>query len=307
MLKLNRARDLVLYDDDRNLQAETLARSCLSDDPSGTVKRLKRTSHGCDWLALQLRLLAHGLDLENKAIAWTEADLSRALDLLGIPADSRHLDPVARWFQQTTSEARSGDLEALDVLRLRLEQEIEDLEARFDELWNQSESRDYQLLLNGQNFDLSPEVQRIRRYESAASRAFWRIYKQLESRRASTPSIKPIAPAHHQPQVITTTTPPPPPSKRTEVRANAGADGRPSSPEPPQRPRFPVRTDDRPPSPSNPNARAASLEALFDKLPSMPDNFVPVCATTTATTSTKRSQSNPSQASCKAAGSLVRP
>ena len=82
------------WEQDEQLAAAELGRR-LGDDPEVTVIRLRRSSAGCDWLIGRWTLLGNGLttaDEGGPGCTWTDADLALALDLLGRPAELRHLD-----------------------------------------------------------------------------------------------------------------------------------------------------------------------------------------------------------------------
>ena len=91
--RMNAAR-FANWEQDEQLAAAELGRR-LGDDPEGAVTRLQRSSAGCDWLIGRWRLLGNGLSTAGEGgpcCTWTDADLALALDLLGLPAELRHLD-----------------------------------------------------------------------------------------------------------------------------------------------------------------------------------------------------------------------
>ena len=91
--RMNAAR-FANWEQDEQLAAAELGRR-LGDDPEGAVIRLQRSSAGCDWLIGRWRLLGNGLSTADEGgpcCTWTDADLALGLDLLGLPAELRHLD-----------------------------------------------------------------------------------------------------------------------------------------------------------------------------------------------------------------------
>ena len=91
--RMNAAR-FANWEQDEQLAAAELGRR-LGDDPEGAVIRLQRSSAGCDWLIGRWTLLGNGLSTADEGgpgCTWTDADLALALDLLGLPAELRHLD-----------------------------------------------------------------------------------------------------------------------------------------------------------------------------------------------------------------------
>ena len=184
LVEANRRRDLVLWDDDRARDAEDLGRR-LADDPAGVVLELIRTSHGCDWLAARWRALDEGL--ADGRCAWNDADVALVLDLLGLTPELRHLDLVAREVAREIEIARQDSPIAagmVEALRERINGQINELEEQADQLWERVESRDRAALEKGLRFDVSPDVQRLRRYESASARMFWNALRWIERQRA---------------------------------------------------------------------------------------------------------------------------
>jgi hypothetical protein len=103
----------------------------LSDDPAGSVLRLRCSSAGCDWLIGRWRLLGNGLSTAAEGrpgCTWTDADLALALNLLCLPPDLRHLDDRAGRLQSLRDDARSGSDEAATELREIVTEEIAELE-----------------------------------------------------------------------------------------------------------------------------------------------------------------------------------
>ena len=95
--RVNAAR-FANWEQDEQIAAAEIGRR-LADDPEAAVAQLQRTSAGCDWLIGRWTLLGNGLSTADEGgpdCTWTDADLALALNLLGRPAELRHLDDVAR-------------------------------------------------------------------------------------------------------------------------------------------------------------------------------------------------------------------
>lgn len=185
----NRERDLALYNADRDLAAlELFAR--LADDPETTAHRLRRNSHGCWLLADRWTALRHGLDADR--CRWTDADLSLALGLLGLPHATRHLDETATALTGSAERARAGDPAACTALRARIDEQLEALSARAVELEETVDASERAALEEGGAFDFGPEAERVRRYQRAAWRQFWKLLDELdEHQRTRLPLPRP--------------------------------------------------------------------------------------------------------------------
>jgi hypothetical protein len=73
------------WDEDRRLAAEELG-TRLAKDPARTVRRLRQTSQGCDWLIERWQGLTLSLQAGH---AWDADQTTLALDLLGFPHELR--------------------------------------------------------------------------------------------------------------------------------------------------------------------------------------------------------------------------
>ncbi len=182
--RMNAAR-FANWEQDEQLAAAELGRR-LGDDPEGAVIRLKRSSAGCDWLIGRLRLLGNDLSTAAEGgpgCTWTDADLALALDLLGRPAELRHLDDQAARLESLRAQARSGSDEGVTELRGIIAEEIAELERRREEVWEGVEQPRLQDWCSGLEIDLGPEGTRLRRYEMAADRLFRSAWTKLERQR----------------------------------------------------------------------------------------------------------------------------
>ncbi len=171
------------WEQDEQLAAAELGRK-LSDDPEGTVLRLMRSSAGCDWLIGRWTLLGNGLlsgdDEGGPGCTWTEADLALALDLLGVPAELRHLDHQTARLKALRVQARTGSDDGVVGLRQMIEEEVAALEGRHEEVWEGVEQPQLQDWRSGVEIDLGPEGTRLHRYEMAADRLFRSAWTKLE-------------------------------------------------------------------------------------------------------------------------------
>ena len=148
------------WEQDEQLAAAELGRR-LGDDPEAAVARLRRSSAGCDWLIGRWTLLGNGLSTADEGgpgCTWTDADLALALDLLGRPAELRHLDRLGRaGWSRSAREARSGSDEAVTELREIVASEVAELEERSEEAWEGVEEPRLQDWCSGLEIDLGPE------------------------------------------------------------------------------------------------------------------------------------------------------
>ena len=170
------------WEQDEQLAAAELGRR-LADDPEAVVVRLRRSSAGCDWLIGRWTLLGNGLSTADEGgpgCTWTDADLALALDLLGLPAELRHLDDRPGRLESLRAEARSGSDEAVAELREIVAEEVAELEERDEEAWDGIEQPRLQDWRSGVEIDLGPEGTRLRRYEAAADRLFRSAWTKLE-------------------------------------------------------------------------------------------------------------------------------
>jgi hypothetical protein len=179
--RMNAAR-FANWEQDEQLAAVELGRR-LGDDPEATVIRLQRSSAGCTWLIGRWTPLESALSTAEEGgpgCNWTDADLELALNLLGRPADLRHLDHWTGQLESLRAAARSGSDQAVSDLRQIAAEEIAELERQRDEVWEEVEQpmlRDWHA---GLAMDLGPEGTRLRRYEMAADRLFRSAWTKLE-------------------------------------------------------------------------------------------------------------------------------
>ena len=179
--RMNAAR-FANWEQDEQLAAAELGRR-LGDDPEAAVVQLQRSSAGCDWLIGRWTLLGNALSTADEGgpgCTWTDADLALALNLLGRPAELRHLDDWAGRLESLRAQARSGSDEAVTELREIIAEEVAELERRREEAWEGVEQPQLQDWCSGLEIDLGPEGTRLRRYEAAADRLFRSAWTKLE-------------------------------------------------------------------------------------------------------------------------------
>ncbi len=237
----NAARFATWEQDERIAATENGRR--LGDDPEGAVARLQRSSAGCDWLVGRWTLLGNGLlssdgDEGGPGCTWTDADLALALalDLLGLPAELRHLDRQAASVRSLCAQARSGSDEAVDGLLEIVAEQVAELEHRSEEVWEGVEQPRLEDWRSGVEMDLGPEGTRLRRYEAAADRLFRSAWTKLEGLRkergvplmhrserepAAEPAARPEPPASPSPEPAPRAVAPPPVRPETAVSAPA--------------------------------------------------------------------------------------
>ena len=146
---------------DRELEADEIAAG-LSKRPSLVVRRLGRTRQGCEWLMHQWNELGLVLHVNQQ---WDEAQSSTAYDLLGIAPALR--DGLGFLPEQPLNEMVNL---AITGLQNRIDSGLADLDAR---------EREY--AESGDPVTPSRELIRLRRYEAACQRDFYRARADLLS------------------------------------------------------------------------------------------------------------------------------
>ena len=213
------------------LAAVELGRT-LRDDPEGVVARLLGSSAGCAWLIDRWRLLGHGLstdDGDGPGCAWTDADLALAVDLIGRPAELRHLDPRTKRLGRLCAQARAGSAEALAGLRAFVADEAAALGRRREEVWEGVEEPRMRDWRAGMGIDLGPDGTRLRRYEAAAHRLFRSAWAKLEDLRRGRGEPLPGPGCGHLPEPAAPSAPPAARPPATPPPAPAAAPARPEA------------------------------------------------------------------------------
>jgi hypothetical protein len=176
---LERQRARVAWGQDREVEAATIA-GRLSKDPVLATRQLETTLAGVcllldAWFALA-RTLEAGRD-------WSEAEVSRAFDLLGIAPDARS----GRTLIDPPDEPES---ESVAFRLVVVAEEVARLEALRDEALAPIEAMERQLAMDGDLALLSGPAKLLLRYEREA----WRRYRESEKvlrKPAPTPAPAP--------------------------------------------------------------------------------------------------------------------
>lgn len=164
------------WDDARADEVRRLA-DRLDAEPDEAARLLRRIAEGTDFLADEWHALKDAL-LETGS--WTDAQAVRGLRLLGMnndPGDRSTRGLADYWLDVET--ARSGDDSARDALAAIADQEIEELVALGDQLWNRFDQLDRAEAPCRALFDGSPEGLKRSRYLADAERLFYRSLNEL--------------------------------------------------------------------------------------------------------------------------------
>jgi hypothetical protein len=160
------------WDQDEQIAAAELGRR-LADDPEAVIARLQRSSFGCAWLIGRWTLLGNALSTADEGglgCTWTDADLALALNLLGRPADLRHLDDWPGRLESLCAQAQSGADEAVAELRQIVTDEVTRLKQRDEEVWEAVER---------------PQL-KVGRRTAAAGKRNWLFLPEQDEPRAET-------------------------------------------------------------------------------------------------------------------------
>ena len=191
----HRRRAELAWDQDRAFEAAaTFGR--LGQDPLLAARQLETSLAGVDLLIDAWRALAAPL---RRGVDWSEAEASRALDLLGVAAEGRAWDsPI--------DLPGAGD--AVAFRRALAFDEVERLEALRDSAMVPLDDLDREIAMAGDAALLDRPARLVRRYEREA----WRQYR--ESIRAldhPDPAPPPVAAPPPPPVAVARVAPPPPP------------------------------------------------------------------------------------------------
>ncbi|WZO98855.1 hypothetical protein EP7_000446 [Isosphaeraceae bacterium EP7] len=143
--------------DERRAEAAKLGRT-LADCPEDVAPRLATSAAGCDWLIARWTMLGKALDRNG---AWTEAQETLALDLLGIAADLRD--------EGSPIEADAG-VDLVEHRRELVEAEIDGLVARQEEALDAIDDDLREATSMGLVAADDPTLVLLRRYETASLR-----------------------------------------------------------------------------------------------------------------------------------------
>lgn len=206
----------------------------LPDDPGLAVAEMIRTSIGCRWLAARWEALEFGL--ADGRCKWKDDDLKRIFDLIGIPADERHLSPAVHDFESLYKKIKADDADADAEAKAAAHAQLLELVAGYrrelineaDRLESGHETYIREITENGRHVDLSPAMMRLRRLDAANLRTFTRCLEQLRKLRAVAPV--PVASVVPKPEPPKPEPPrPQPPAASREVPRRPGLDYRTAS------------------------------------------------------------------------------
>ena len=200
----------------------------LSNNPALALAEIQRTSTGCRWLAGRWEAFEHGLD--DGGCLWTDDDLKRVLDLLGIPQEERHISRKSRDIESLYKRSKAGDATAIADLLARVKSQRERLIHEGDRLESGHETYVRESLMAGRRVDMSPGMMRLRRLEAANTQTFYRCLHLFEKLRAGC-AVNPAAiaaavpkPAVKQPEPPNPPPPPPAPKPATLSTSSQGLD-----------------------------------------------------------------------------------
>jgi hypothetical protein len=227
---VHRELNIANWNHDLLLRAATWGAK-LADQPERATRELERFSAGCEWL--RLRWLALHTALTDTTCSWTEAEVSRVLDLLGIPKLDRDRAPRAQELIENVKAAQAGETAALKALQEMVNAQLATLSRSAERLRTGPEQRQYEALCAGLWFDTSPALNQLRRHGAAATRRFQTILAELK-RLGLGPRPRPHALPHAPAPTPPPPPPPPPPRERAPVPPRERDRGAaPASPPPP--------------------------------------------------------------------------
>ena len=224
-------------------------------DPPTIRLQLLQTPAGRDILLRKLSNLLFGLT--SGQCVWTSDDVTRLLDLLGFSREERHLDQEAVALKTLADVARNPSAPLDDrktagtALFERLQFEI--TKRRQESPDRALETSKNALRADGRWFHNHDDLKRLRRYEAAANRLFFKTLALLEADSRNSHSETP--PSH-----------PPARSKPTlfpeKSLANWLSNAKPSNPP------APLTSPAASPNPTRDQKRAATLQTLTQLIPS---------------------------------------
>ncbi len=147
------------WDDDRRDDAAEIARK-LGSSPVQISRRLQRTKQGVEWMIERWQNLA---DILDEGGAWTEAQATMALNLMGVPLEFRELDEPIK---------NPASLCAREIAYL--ERRKETALITYDE-----QERD--AVLRGIPYEPSRVMKNLRRYEATCLRTYLWASQQLQN------------------------------------------------------------------------------------------------------------------------------
>ncbi len=176
------------WSDDRTTDAQTLGTK-LSQNPALIVGMLRRCPFGCSWLITQWEFLKLGATNPG---GWNEIQINHAFDLLSIPIVGRDRSVVAAVAARV--QPPPPDLTQLAIAEMMIADLFNQLEAveEADEIAQRLAQHDL--------VDLpTPELARIRRYETALNKRLNSLVEQRQAARAVAAPVIPSVPAAPRP------------------------------------------------------------------------------------------------------------
>jgi len=152
-------RAMTLWDDDRRLEAEKVARH-LADRPAEVVAQLRQTPQGCDLLLDRWAILARMADSDP---GWVGDCRRLAFDLLGTPPELRTGNPGATIDADGRPLDAGADAAAVARLQIAEIRSRREAVAEADEVARELAEAD---LVD----EPTAEIRRLRRYEAALQR-----------------------------------------------------------------------------------------------------------------------------------------
>ena len=196
----------------------------LADDPAGTVRTLRGSAFGCDWLIRKWRQLRTQV---ADGRGWTGTGL--ALLLMGrrpgsAPADDPNVAALLAGADALTAGA-DATAPAVVALVALIEQIIGNLEQHRAAAWEAVEGPEREAVIANARVDSSPEGRLRHRYEQDAERSMSRNLdlllklRKVEAERPARPAPSPRPVADPRPRAQASGAPPEAPPSRNEPRS----------------------------------------------------------------------------------------
>ena len=203
----SRERARLAWDQDRAVEAATIF-GRLARDPVLASRQLQASLAGVErlveaWLGLAATLV----DGED----WSEAEASRALDLLGVDADLRS--------GRTLVDGPAGT-DPVAYRRELVREEVDRLEALAEEAMIPLDAMERRLAMEGDAALLSGPAKRVLRYERDAWRRFRESMRQVQDPAPSPAIAAPAPTVENRPEAPSPAVAAPSPSLETERRTS---------------------------------------------------------------------------------------
>jgi hypothetical protein len=179
--EVEKQRATLAWEQDQEVEAATvLAR--LSKNPVLASRQLETTLAGVNLLIEAWMGLAEALHLGRD---WTEAEASRAQDLLGVPSDCRlGVTPIEPY----------GGAESIPFRKALVREKFEHLEALRDEVMTPLDDLNCRIAMTGDLALLSKPAKLILRYEREAWKRYNEALKTLKTPTTEPAPMAPVAP-----------------------------------------------------------------------------------------------------------------